>query len=257
MNLFFRIKMFLRYAVKAKTKYYLHSPFVYQFYLNVIENAGKSNLNQIRARRAELESDPALLTINDFGTGTQKQKSLAQIAANVSVSHKYGQLLYSLVQNSQPATILELGTSIGLSSSYMALANPSAQLITIEGAEQIAHVARQTHRKLNVSNARVVVGPFETALPEVLKQREYLDFVFFDGNHTHAATLNYFEQCLAKAGDRSVFVFDDIYWSPGMAAAWQQIKLHPQITLTLDVYRFGICFFQKDKLAKEDFVLWY
>jgi hypothetical protein len=42
-----------------------------------------------------------------------------------------------------------------------------------------------------------------------------------------------------------------------MTQAWAEIKKDPRITLTLDIYRFGIAFMHREKLAMEDFILRY
>ncbi|MBP6733051.1 MAG: class I SAM-dependent methyltransferase [Chitinophagales bacterium] len=257
MQQLFRIKMFLQYAIKAKTKYYLHSPFVYQFYLHVIDNRNDFKLQPLVELRRQLSKDATPVIIDDLGAGNNTQKTIKQMEAGVAIPHQFGTLLCSLVKYTQPATIIELGTSIGISSAYMAYGNERANVFTMEGAPAVANVARQTHNLLGLKNIEVITGSFEVELPQLLNRQHGPALVFFDGNHTLAATLNYFELCLAQATEDSVFVFDDIYWSEDMFAAWQQIKAHPRVKLTIDVYRFGICFFKKDKLAKEDFVLWY
>lgn len=257
MNRFFRVKMFLKYLRNAKTKYYLHSPFVYQFYLKVLEGEPDTLLRSVFVLCNKLRANNSLLQITDFGTGILNQRSVADLEMKVAVRQKYGALLYRLVKYFQPKNILEIGTSIGLSSSYMALANASAKIITLEGSPEIVAVAKKNHTALQIQNIEVVVGDFNETLSPALKDISSLDLVFFDGNHTKQATLDYFNQCLVKANEHSIFVFDDIYWSKEMCEAWQEIKQHPQITLTLDVYQFGICFFKKEKLSKENFVLWY
>ena len=257
MNRFFQAKIFLWYLLRAKTKYYLHSPFVYQFYLNVLEGEEDEQLVVIKSLRGKLRNNHALLRFKNLGTGTLLQRSISNIEAGVSVRAKYGKLLYRLVKYFKPVNILEIGTSIGLSSSYMALANKKSRVISLEGSPEVAQTAKQNHVTLQIDNVEVVVGNFEETLASSLNNLSSADFVFFDGNHTKQATLNYFSQCLLKANEHSVFVFDDIYWNKEMYGAWEEIKQHPQITLTLDVYQFGICFFRKEKLAKENFVLWY
>ena len=257
MNILFRFKKYLRYLQKAKTKYYLHSPFVYQFYLNVLEGENDIQLQSIVKLREKLRSNNALLKVEDFGTGNSLSKTVADIERKVTVRHKYGVLLYRLVNYFKPQNILEIGTSIGLSSSYIALANVHSRIISLEGSKEIAEVAKQNHAKLQINNVEVVTGNFNETLSTSLQQLSSFDLVFFDGNHTKEATLNYFQQCLVKSTENSIFVFDDIYWSAEMSEVWEVIKLDERVTLTLDVYQFGICFFRKEKLSKENFVLLY
>ena len=257
MNKLFQAKIFLWYLFNAKTKYYLHSPFVYQFYLNVLEGEIDAPLQSISLLRNNLRTNHSLLQITDFGTGILNHTSVSNLEAKVAVREKYGTLLYRLIKCFQPKNILEIGTSIGLSSAYMALANLNAKIISLEGSLEVAQTAKQNHVSLQIKNVEVVDGNFDETLSSSLQKLTSVDLVFFDGNHTKKATLNYFNQCLQKANEHSVFVFDDIYWRKEMREAWEEIKQHSQITLTLDVYQFGICFFRKEKLAKENFVLWY
>lgn len=257
MNIVFRIKKYLAYLVAAQTKYYLHSPFVYQFYLHVLEGEKPGALNTVELLRGQLKNDNTPLAIADYGTGTRATRTVADIARWVAIKPKYGLLLYRLVSYFKPAHVLELGTSVGLSSSYMAVVGNSVKITTLEGAPSVADIARRNHHQLQLNNVEVITGRFEEVLLPVLAKMPTVDLVFFDGNHTDEATLAYFETCMQYVNEHSIFVFDDIYWSPGMHNAWQKIKSDPRVRLTLDVYQFGICFFNKEKLAKEDFILLY
>lgn len=257
MNLLFRLKHYLRYQWQGRTKFYIHSPSVFQFYLNVLEGDVEQELKPLVQLRQKLSNSNTTIEVKDFGTGKDKNIATSTLVNKVAIRHKYGTLLYRLVRYYAPASIIELGTSIGVSSSYIALAVPSTPLTTLEGSPDIAVAAEQNHHQLGLDNIRILVGNFDTTIPKALYETENnVGLVFFDGNHTEEATLQYFHQFLAKANEDSIFVFDDIYWSEGMYAAWQQIKQHPQVTLTIDVYQFGICFFKKGK-TKEDFILRY
>ncbi len=235
----------------------MHSPFVYQFYLNVLEGEVEKKIAQINLLRTKLKNDVREIEVEDFGTAKSANRKITELEKNVAVKEKCGLLLFRVVKYFQPKNILELGTNIGISSSYMALANPSAKIISLEGSKNLIEEAIKNHASLNISNAEFIQGNFEDTLPPALQKFSSVDLVLFDGNHTKAATMKYFEKCLLYANENSVFIFDDIYYNNEMTEAWESIKQHPQITLTLDVYQLGICFFRKEKLAKENFVLRY
>jgi predicted O-methyltransferase YrrM len=257
MSLFFRLKKFIEYQWAAKTQYYLHSPFAYRFYLDVLLDKPTVELSSVVSYRKKLRSNYSAISITDFGTGISRSVAISHLERKVAVPHKYGKLLYSVVKQFKPETILEIGTSIGLSSSYMGLGSPGSKIISLEGSHNIAQVAKQTHAVLNITNIEVVEGEFSESIPSVLSKAKKFDLIYFDGNHTKEATLKYFELCLSAVHQNSVLIFDDIYWSPGMCEAWEQIKEHPSVTVTIDLYKVGICFFKKEKLAKENFVLRY
>lgn len=257
MSLYFRAKRFFKYQWEAKTQYYLHSPFVYRLYTDILLNGNFKALEPLTRERKKLKQNAAKVYLEDFGTKKSRYTTVCAIERNTSIPSKYGNLLYSFVKHFRPSNILEIGTSIGISSSYIALACSDARIVTLEGSSEVAAIARQTHNSLGLKNAEIIEGEFSQSLPVALNRFAQLDFVYFDGNHTMQATLSYFEMCLTKLHEQSVFVFDDIYWNREMSDAWEIIKQHPSVTLSVDVYKFGICFFRKEKLAKEHFVLRY
>ncbi|HEU0137328.1 MAG TPA: class I SAM-dependent methyltransferase, partial [Flavobacterium sp.] len=73
-----------------------------------------------------------------------------------------------------------------------------------------------------------------------------------DGNHQKVATLRYFDLLLPTVTNDSVWIFDDIHWSRDMEDAWEEIKAHPKVTVTIDTFQWGIVFFRKEQ-RKEDF----
>ena len=257
MSRFYRLVKFIQYRYKAKTKYYLHSPFIFRFYLDILEGKDDELLSAVKALRERWQKDDSELPVQDFGTGQSINRKISELVGKVAVRHKYGQVLYRMVRHFVPKSILEIGTSLGLSSAYMALAAKDAKVVTLEGSPSLSLKAQSLHQQLGIGNTTFITGNFDETLPEVLNQMDRLDFVFFDGNHTKQATLNYFLQCLPKAHADTVFMFDDIYWSEGMTEAWEQIKKHEAVKLSIDIYQFGIVFFKKEKLAKEDFMLLY
>jgi len=253
-----RLKEFLSYQQRAQTKYYIHSPFVYQFYLNVLEGTDANRLQNITELRHSLLQIYDKISINDLGTTPGiKEKTISKLASEASMPQKYGKVLLNLIQYFSPDTIIELGTCLGMGTAYMASANSTSKIITIEGSKNLSDLAVKNFKALNFNNIEPVVGNFDEKLPAVLSGIGTLDLAFIDGNHRYEPTLRYFNMLMGKANENTILVFDDIYWSREMTEAWTVIKKDPRITLTIDIYRLGIVFMRQDKLAKEDFVLRY
>lgn len=198
--------------------------------------------------RQKLLSDRRIIDFEEMGSGKvgRYRKPVAVIARHSAVTRKYGRLLARLVAFSRPDTMLELGTSLGVGSLYMGLSRTSARFITVEGNSECASIAANTLKEHGCANAEVVCGNFNSVLPKVLQSVDTLDFVWFDGNHQEIPTLDYFNQCVAKASDNAVFVFDDINYSQGMYRAWTTIVNHPRVTVSIELYRAGIVFFRKE-----------
>jgi len=252
---------YLIYRFKSVNEHGVHSPFVFELLLSTIYN--KKNFYpylQIEKLRGTLSLSRQGVSCIDLGAGSavnnNTTKSVQTILHTAAKPPKYSQLLFRLVNHFQPKTILELGTSLGISTAYLASANSKSSLITIEGCKEVAAVAKNNFKQLELKNIEQVVGNFDAVLPGVLKNIPQLDFVFFDGNHRKEPTLQYFMQCLEKATEQSVFVFDDINWSTEMKDAWEEIKNHEKVTVTIDLFFMGIVFFRKEQV-KEHFVIRY
>lgn len=260
MHTAFRIREFIKYLFTAQSEYKIHSPFAFDFYTKVIrskQNFPEELFKIEKIRKTCLQSD-AIISVNDFGTGAENktiERKISEIMSRYSNSKKDTFLLYRIVRFLKPSQILELGTSLGISTMYMSMANTGIPVTTIEACPQTAAKAQNNFKELSL-NINLINGNFDDVLSEVLKEIGTPGFVFFDGNHTKEATLRYFNECLQFAGEKSVFVFDDIYWSPGMKDAWNIISADPQVRLSIDLYRLGIVFFDK-KIAKQHFVLKY
>ncbi len=100
----------------------------------------------------------------------------------------------------------------------------------------------------------IVTGNIDQTLAAHVPALESIDLVFFDANHRYEPTLRYFETCLPKTHNDSLFVFDDIHWSAEMERAWAEIKAHPAVTVTIDLFWVGLVFFRREQ-PKQDFVL--
>ena len=238
----------------------IHSPFVYDFVANVLNDRRHFYpYDSIEVMRDRLLTDQTLLEVDDFGagsvTGSKKQRTVASIAKNAAKSKKLCRLLFRIVHNYKPRNILELGTSLGISSAYMASASPRAKLVTIEGAASVAETAKGNHRQLQLQNIRVITGRFEDKLDQVLSEMNSVDLAFIDGNHRFDATRRYFDQLVHKANAGSIFIFDDIHWSEEMEDAWRVIKADKSVLATIDLFFIGIVLFNPAFKSKQHFTI--
>lgn len=253
-------KKYLRYYVTASNGkgHGTHSPFVFDFIQNVLNDKKQyACYKQIESIRSDLKSNSTTIEVEDFGAGSNVIKSNQRVVKAIAQSSlkpaKYAQLLYRMVQHYAPQQVLELGTSLGVTTAYLAKGNASARIYTCEGAAQIAAIAQQNFTQLELQNVQLVQGDFGATLPALLNTVPLIDFTFIDGNHRQKPTLQYFEQLLAHSALPCIFVFDDIHWSQEMEAAWAIIQAHPAVTLTIDLFFIGIVCINRDLKVKQHF----
>lgn len=238
----------------------IHSPFVFDFVINVLNDSRQFySFKSIESIRKELLLNTKVLEIEDFGAGSAVNKSnkrkVSAIAASSLKPKKFGQLMCRMVNYYKAHTIIELGTSLGITTSYLASGNLQGEVFTFEGAGEVSQIARQNFQQLSLSNINLVEGNFDETLQDVLNKIDTVDFAFIDGNHRTKPTLQYFRQLLAKANEQAIFIFDDIHWSKEMEEAWRQIQQHPSVTLTIDLFFIGLVFFRKEQKVPQHFTI--
>lgn len=175
------------------------------------------------------------------------------IAKNSAKPKKFGQLLFRMIRCYQPRTVLELGTSLGITTSYLSLANPGSSVITMEGAKEVAAAAKRNISNMGLNNITFVEGNFDDTLQQVTNGCPGIDLAFVDGNHRREPTERYFLQLLEKKHNDSIFIFDDIHWSAEMEAAWNTIRRHPAVRCSIDLFFIGIVFFRREFHEKQHF----
>lgn len=250
---------FVLYFFKAKNEHSIQAPFLFNFYINIVKRRGyQPHFEQIENERTLLLLDKGKVETINLGAGSKaylKQNSIKNIAKASLSSPKKCALLYNIASTLNCMHMVEMGTSFGICTAYLAKANKNAKIISFEGDKTLSTKASKINERLGNQNILFANEDFDTALPAYLKTIDQkIDFVFIDGNHRLKPTLKYFELILPHINENSVLVIDDIYWSAEMTKVWKIISNHPSVTISVDLFEIGIVFFNT-KYSKEHFVL--
>lgn len=257
MNRICHLLKFLNYLLKAKGEHSIHSPLVYDFYTKVIKAPGPFYAYEdIESIRAQMLLSDKEISVTDHGTGKSGNRRINSIAQRSLKRAKYGQLLFRIINSCQPKNIIEFGTSLGITTSYLAASRKNSRVITLEGCKKTAAIAQRNFDLLKLDNIELVIGNFNHTINKVTNMIDTIDFAFFDGNHLKEPTISYFETCLKRKTNDSIFIFDDIHWSLEMESAWNQIASHPEVSVSIDLFALGIIFFRKE-LNRENHILRY
>jgi predicted O-methyltransferase YrrM len=238
----------------------IHSPFVFDLIDTVFTDDRNFYIFPlIEEVREELLFNNTPIEVTDFGAGSRINqhytRTISSIAKSAVKPKKFSQLLFRMVNHFGSSTILELGTSFGITTSYLAAANQNGLVITMEGAPEIAKQAQRHFQHIGLHNIEQVIGNFDNTLANVLQKNKSLDFVFIDGNHRFEPTIRYFNMMKPNLNEYSVVVFDDIHWSKEMEQAWAAIKNDERVTLTIDLFFIGLVFFRKEQKEKQHFIV--
>lgn len=240
----------------------IHSPFVFEFIEQVLLPSYKNKdvFNKIEnIRRAYMAEKNSFIDVEDLGAGsvskTGSRRSIGQIAKGAAKHPKFARLLHRLVEYYKVESVLELGTSLGLTTRYLAIAGEKVNVQTIEGAPAIADFSRKSFIEEGFDNIDVLIGDFDSKLPEALSKMSGKKLFFFDGNHQYQPTIRYFEKVTRECGEEDILVFDDIHWSKGMEKAWEEIKKNERVSCSIDLFFVGVVFFRKEFKEKLHFTI--
>jgi predicted O-methyltransferase YrrM len=244
----------------SKTRFQIHSPKVYSFIEAVLENnKDYYQYGIIEETREILLHDHREIEFRDFGTGSKKLKGtkrkVSAMAKTILADKNKIKILFQIALYSKANTIVELGTAFGLSGMALASAINKSALYTIEGDQETAKIATAVFKRNKLANIVQYQGVFANVLPGILKSLKKIDLVLIDGNHSYEATLAYFKTILPYCHQNTILIFDDIYWSKGMIKAWREIEKSQEIAFTIDLFYYGLVFFDKLMAENQNFKL--
>lgn len=257
--MFYQIKSYLSFFKQSTTKFGVHSPFVFRWLTECVNTKTEPEKSKIiKTYKLFLKKNKKQIDVTDYGAGSRIFKSskrrISDIAKNAGISTKRAKLLIRMVNYFNINVILEIGTSLGIGTLALTLGNEDTKIVTLEGCLETVKTPQKELHKYTKNRIDFKVGEFKDTLPKALENQKY-DLVYFDGNHQKEPTITYFEQCLQAIDNDSIFIFDDIHWSKEMSEAWEYIKNHKKVKLTLDTFNWGIVFFRKEQQEKEHFVI--
>jgi predicted O-methyltransferase YrrM len=255
----FQIKSYLHFLWNSKNEHGVHSPFMFSLVTKCFYDKTRyPEYSTLKKYRNSLLSNKNTIEVTDFGAGSKVFKSniraINQIAKNAGISSKRAELLFRITHYFQPQNILEIGTSLGLATSALSLGHSTATITTLEGCPQTSSIAKKQFERFNFETINPVVKEFSEYLNSFQLKAKSYQLIYFDGNHSKQATLDYFQLLLPTITNESVWIFDDIHWSKDMEDAWEIIRNHPKVTATIDTFQWGIVFFRKEQ-PKEHFVI--
>lgn len=256
-----QIVSYVNYWLNEVNAHSLQAPFIYNLYTKYIQSDdNRQDFEAIEKTRKKLQNSPLLVTPANWGATSTVHPNATK--ANVSVIAKKGltkpkisRLLARLMSYNNSKQVVELGTSFGLNTLYMAQKSDS-HITTFEGSKEIADIALTNFEFFERENIELITGNIDEELPRFTNSRIRIDFAYIDANHRYEPTIKYFNQLLKRMHDDSIMVLDDIYWSKEMTQAWNTIKEHPQVTHSIDLFEVGIVFFKPD-LSKTHYTLMF
>jgi predicted O-methyltransferase YrrM len=213
----------------------------------------------IETVKKNLLQDTRVLNVNDLGAGSRQKreskKTIAEIARNAVSDQKFGRLLFRLANFYRARVIIEMGSSLGISTAYLASADAGSQVVTMEGSQAVSGIAKETFQKLKLNNISQSTGNFEKTLSTQIDLNPPPDLVFIDGNHRKKPVIEYFEKFLNKISSSSLIIIHDIHWSREMEDAWEIIQNHPRVKMSIDIFSAGLVFFRNEFQVKQQFVI--
>ena len=252
--MWYQIKSYLTFLWRSKNQHGVHSPFVFDLLTKCIYLKNNASVSAVERSFDKLATkDTRKIQVTDLGAGSATMgnlRSVQKIYKRAGIKKRQRTHLRKLLTYLNIEHILELGTSVGKATVTMA-ANPEAKVTTVEGCPNTTQIAAAFFKAVGLKNTTIYNQSFDSFLKENTKK---YDLIYMDGGHDKQQTLANFELLLPFIHNDSLLLIDDIYWSPQMTQAWQQLCSHPQVTVSIDSYYWGWLFFRKEQ-PKQHFIL--
>lgn len=260
----YRAFSWLRHQLTARNTggHGIHSPYLFEWVRMVLHDENVYYAwDKIEEVRARMLADEREVEFVDYGSGKRRlgdeakdNRIVKNIAKGSLAKKKYAQTMARLVNwlgTSQNLNIVELGTSLGVTTAYLAAVDSRNKVVTYEGCPAVAEIAKENWKTLGLSNIECVVGEITVdSLQITVDSLRGIDVAFIDANHTHAGTRVYFNVLAEKMHEKSVMIVDDIHYNEEMEKAWQEICEDKRVTSTMDLYQMGLVFFDKNYWRK-------
>lgn len=263
-NTIFRTMAYLRHQFTAWNTggEGIHSPYLFYMVRVLFYDANSYYcFAPIEHQRRTWLATQKPIEVEDLGSGAERKgthytRTIADIAQTSLESPQVGQLLFRLVlhlthEAGRPLQIVELGTSLGITTAYLALPDSKNHITTFEGCGAVAALAYKTWERVGAKNVRLTEGNIDDTLPTFLgEQSGTIDIAYIDANHTEEATLRYFRLLRLRMAEKSIVVVDDIHHSKEMERAWHKIEQEAGVTSTMDLFHIGIVLFDPHYMHK-------
>ena len=253
----FQIKAFINHWLYEVSEHSIHSPFFFDFYTKLVAKKIRPDFPQIKTLRESLLKNQTELLVEDLGAGPMRKapekRKMAEIAATSLTPAHYALFYLDVANYIQAKRMIELGTSLGLTSLYLAQ-KKDAHIITFEGNRSVADAARTNFEWAEQKNIELVEGNIDYTLHRFLQLHQKVDFVLMDANHHYEPTIRYYQQLTKRLYEKSIVIMDDIHRSAEMEKAWNEIKSDIFVYGSVDLYRCGVLFF--DPVMNKQHFIW-
>jgi len=257
--MYYQIKSYIQFLLKSTSKHGIHSPFIYQLTVNCLTyklNTQNSVFKLYKSYKSFLLKNNNILQITDFGAGSKhfknNRRKICDIAKYAGISTAKAKLLIKIIGYFKPKSVLELGTSLGLSTLILCRQNKT-KVTTIEGCDKTLNRAKEYLCTYGLNSISFYNNQFDNILPKITTNHKF-DLIYFDGNHQKNATKKYFKKCLNCINNETLFIFDDIHLSKEMQDCWQEIIKHKLVSVSIDTFYFGLVLFRNEQPKQHFFI---
>jgi predicted O-methyltransferase YrrM len=251
-----QIKAYLSHWLHVVDEHSVHSPFFFDFYINVLKKQEVHGLREIEGLRDKLLTNTSEIEVTDLGGGSahfnSSRRMLSQIASTGLTPREFCSFYFRILQFLEAKRIIELGTSLGITTLYLA-SRKEAKIFTFEGSHSVADIALTNFEYFNTKNIELIEGNIDTTLPDFLQNPAKINFALIDANHRYEPTIRYFNLLSKRMADKGIVVIDDIHHTPDMERAWNELKKNDLVYASVDLFRCGLLFFDP-ALNKQHFI---
>ena len=162
---------YLRFYFKASTKYQVHSPFVYEFIENILEDKRQYYFFKT------IEQFRKLIGKDSQPIGNKQRKTVGALASMKGIDKATGQLLFRLVHHYKPSSALLIGTFPGIAALYQSTPSYKMQISALESDSAIEQPLQRYIKEIGAKNIHLQFGELDVLTKVFVQSNSQLPYI--------------------------------------------------------------------------------
>ncbi|MDR1331872.1 MAG: hypothetical protein LBK07_07180 [Tannerella sp.] len=216
----------------------IHSPFAFDLITKVVEErCARYFYRDIEAAHRQLTQDRTAITCGGSRT------TVCRAFRRCGITPGEGKFLFRLANHCKPLTFLTAGSAMGFVPLCLTGYAAAARCIMLEEERDFAATATRLVGGRTDVSIEIIAGADESRAAAALTAVERLDCLYLGREVDVRTRERLFAQCRPFLHGRSICIVAGIHGSTARKRQWEALCLHPDVTVSLDLYTTGVLFF--------------
>ena len=236
MNFSTLAKNYIRYRLRAKDEYSIHSPFMFDFFTKGL----KTKFPKQAYRKLKKDWKAFECRTSDF---------------HLNLKHKNNLFICRIAAYFTPKQIHIISDNCNNLAPYLSVTLPQSKIsFFTQNAENISAI-KQATSEIGSANTETHNAKNSERLLECLNESPKADFVIIDCKKDVYDLQNTMEQIVARCSENAVIILSNAFCKTAIEEQWEWFLRNNQIKVTADFFLCKVDFLTQNPIKKQHYIL--